>query len=217
MNQILYTKNSNYISRFKKFNFFKISLYSCIFIGILSFLVFLYFRNNFQNKEKVSRELASKYSVSLLYSNNTNIINSDLTNSDVIYNYSDFIIGLIEIKKIDLVYPILSNTDDNLLRFSPCRFSGPLPNENGNLCIAGHNYGNYAFFSKINLLENGDEIYITDLNGKKLVYEIFSKYEVPETDTSPLEYSKGIKKEVTLITCNNLNKMRIIVKAKNKA
>lgn len=211
MNQILFNKNCNYISRFKKFNFFKFLLCFCIFIGIISFLVFLYFRNVIQKKEIMSKELASKYSISLLYSSNSNFINSE-----IVSNYSDLIIGLINIPKINLIYPILSHTDDELLKFSPCRFSGPLPNKNGNLCIAGHNYGTYAFFSKINLLNNGDLIYISDLNGNKLAYEVFSSYEVPEKDTSPLLSTKDINKEITLITCNNANKMRIIVKAKNK-
>lgn len=211
MNQILFNKSSNYISRIKKFKFFRVSLFLLILISLLSIIVFVYFRNIMHKKELVSKELTSKYSISLLYSQN-----SEFTTSENASNYYSLIIGLVEIPKIKLVYPILSNTTDDLLRFSPCRFSGPLPNENGNLCIAGHNYGNYAFFSKLNLLNNGDIINISDLKGNKLTYEVFSKYEVDESDTTPLAETKGVKKEVTLITCNNANKMRIIVKAKNK-
>ena len=31
-----------------------------------------------------------------------------------------------------------------------------MPNEIGNLCIAGHNYVDYKFFSRVNELEKGD-------------------------------------------------------------
>ncbi|MBO5479456.1 MAG: sortase [Clostridia bacterium] len=37
----------------------------------------------------------------------------------------------------------------------------------GNLCIAGHNYNNYQFFSRLKKLKVGDIIYIYDLSRKK--------------------------------------------------
>lgn len=36
----------------------------------------------------------------------------------------------------------------------------------GNLCIAGHNYNNYQFFSRLKKLNIGDIIYIYDLSRK---------------------------------------------------
>ena len=56
---------------------------------------------------------------------------------------------MIEIPKIGIYYPIISEATDELLKISPCRIAGPMPNEDGNLCIAGHNYDNYKFFSKL--------------------------------------------------------------------
>ena len=124
------------------------------------------------------------------------------------------VIGIIEIPKINISYPILSESNDELLKIAPCRISGPMPNEDGNLCIAGHNYDNYKFFSKISSLENGDEIIIYDLYNNKLSYYVFNNYEVLENNLSPLETSDNNSKQITLITCNNLNSNRIIIEAK---
>ena len=56
---------------------------------------------------------------------------------------------------------------------SVCRFAGPLPNEVGNLCIAGHNYVDYKLFSRLNELELNDEITVYDLSGKNKTYKIY--------------------------------------------
>lgn len=77
------------------------------------------------------------------------------------------VIGLIEIKSIGINYPIISSYNDDLLKISPCRFYGPMPNEIGNLCIAGHNYNSYKFFSRLKKLSNGDIITIFDLSRRK--------------------------------------------------
>ena len=77
------------------------------------------------------------------------------------------VIGLIEIKSININYPIISKYNDDLLKIAPCRFYGPMPNEIGNLCIAGHNYNSYKFFSRLKNLSNGDIITIFDLSRKQ--------------------------------------------------
>ena len=70
------------------------------------------------------------------------------------------------------------------------------------------------FFSNLSLLNVDDEIYIYDNSGKKYIYLVTSFYEVHESDLSPIfDYDKSLK-ELTLVTCNNLNSNRLIVKAK---
>ena len=51
-----------------------------------------------------------------------------------------------------LIPMVISKTNDELLKLSICRYYGPMPNEIGNLCIAGHNYKNNLMFSKLNKL-----------------------------------------------------------------
>ena len=86
----------------------------------------------------------------------------------------------------------------------------------GNLCIAGHNYDNNKFFSKISTLNINDEIFIYDNSNKKFTYFVSDIYEVKSDDLSPIySYDKNTQ-QLTLITCNNLNNNRIIVRAKIK-
>ena len=122
-------------------------------------------------------------------------------------------IGVVEIPKINVNYPILSETSDALLKVSVCKFWGSDPNKVGNLCIAGHNYRNSRFFSKVPNLVVGDTIEITDLSGKTLTYSVYDKYTVDPTDVSCTTQITNGKKIVTLITCTNDNKQRVVVKA----
>ena len=128
-------------------------------------------------------------------------------------------VGRIEIPKINVNYAILAQASgDKLvdwLKVSPCMFWGVYPNEIGNCSIAGHNYRNKRFFSKVPTLKIGDRIRITDAEGKKINYTVFNKYEVDPNDTSCVEEIPGKenKRVVTIITCTNDSKKRVIVQA----
>ncbi len=124
--------------------------------------------------------------------------------------------GMIEIPKINLYYPVFSYLTEDLLRISPCKFYGDSPDVNGNICIAGHNYDNVLFFSKLSSLSENDEIFIYDNNGNQYIYLVYDIYEVLESDLSPIFDYEENEKTLTLVTCNNFNANRIIVKAKQK-
>lgn len=217
MNQILITKsnaNNNKEKKIAKINHFKGKLFKIQFILsiFLFFIAILGYFLNYQtknSKEKISKQIANNYNISKLY-------NNDNYNSTIYHqNKQTFaVIGMIEIPKINIYYPIISEANDELLKISPCRISGPMPNEDGNLCIAGHNYDNYKFFSQVSNLNKTDEIIIYDISGNKLSYKVSNVYEVLANDLSPLEMSGTAKKQVTLVTCNNFNSnTRIIIKA----
>lgn len=134
------------------------------------------------------------------------------------FNYST--IATINIPKINVNYPILDGKTDSveeteaLLKISPTKFWGPEPNEVGNFCIVGHNYRDTRFFSKVPTLENGDYIEITDESGKTVKYSVYDKYEVSPDDVSCTSQLTDGKREITLITCTNDSKLRVIVKAR---
>ena len=123
------------------------------------------------------------------------------------------IVGKIKIPSINVDYSILSETSDELLKVSVCKFWGANPNQIGNLCIAGHNYRNKRFFSKVPTLKVGDIIEITDLTKKTQKYAVYDKYTVDPTDTSCTSQITNGKKIVTLITCTDDSKQRVIVQA----
>lgn len=134
-----------------------------------------------------------------------------LTASDGTIYYT---IGVIYIPSINVNYPILSTYTDELLKIAPCRFHGPNPNEVGNLCIAGHNYKNSKFFSKVPNLQLGDKIEITDLSGRMLTYTVYDKFIVNPDELECTSQLTNGNKEITLITCTNDNKQRHIIKAR---
>ena len=143
----------------------------------------------------------------------TKVTTAKITTNGKEYEY----VGRIKIPKINVDFAILNPTDEQLvdwLKVSPCKFYGSNPNEVGNLCIAGHNYRNKKFFSKVPTLLVGDKIEITDLSNNTLTYVIYDKYTVDPEDIRCLDQVTNGKKIITLITCTNDSKQRIIVKAK---
>ena len=111
---------------------------------------------------------------------------------------SYYTIGVINIPSINVNYPILSTYTDELLKIAPCKFHGPNPNEVGNLCIAGHNYRNSKFFSKVPNLQLGDTIEITDLSGRMLTYTVYDKFIVNPDELACTSQLTNGKKEITL-------------------
>lgn len=210
MNQILYIGN-NFIKNRKKLCFFKFLL--IISITIFVFFIFYFFLtiSKIKKQEKLSSTLINSFYIDTLYSTNDDYTIITLNNSDYFS-----VIGIIKIDKLGIKYPILSTTTKSLLEISPCRFFGPYPNEVGNLCIVGHNYNNETFFSNLHLLKTGDSIEIYDSNNSHLIYKIYDIYEVLENDVSCLTQDTNGQKEITLITCNNNNGKRLIIKAKTE-
>ena len=220
MNQILFYKGindlnySNYENKKVKKKLFTLQFFISILLIVITIIIYIFYLYNINSKENMSYKLAHNYNISKLYSNNKNYhsINTYIDNG---VQYS--VIGLIEIPKINLNYPILSEINDNLLKIAPCKFYGPMPNKYGNLCIAGHNYDNYKFFSKISNLNIGDEIIIHDINGKALSYFVTDNFEVQSNELNKVIQLDNYIKQVTLITCNNYNSNRIIIKAKSES
>lgn len=205
MNQILDTnfKGKHKINkRFFKFQF----IISFILFTFFIFLL-IYYTFSRKNQEKFSKQLIENYDIYKLYSNNNSYTQTKNSSTDNLF-------GIIEIPKINLYYPVFSNISEDLLKTAPCKMYGTSPNEQGNICIAGHNYNNNMFFSKINILTVNDKIYLHDISSNKYVYKVFELSEVLESDLSPIfDYNSNFK-QLTLITCNNFNSNRIIVKAK---
>ena len=127
------------------------------------------------------------------------------------YNY----IGRIVIPKINVDYAIFDHWTYDLLTKSICKFHGGNPNEDGNLCLIGHNWRNKRFFSKVPTLENGDIVQITDLSGRTVEYEVYDNHQVDPDDVS--DTTQEVEgREVTLITCTDDSKHRVVVRCREK-
>ena len=108
-------------------------------------------------------------------------------------------------------------TNVELMKIAPYKFWGANPNEVGNLCIIGHNYRRKGvFFSDVPSLVVGDIVEIQDLSQRIIQYEVYDIHTVDPNDRSDTtQYTNG-KKEVTLITCTDDSKNRVIVKCTEK-
>lgn len=200
MNQILETKTVQ--NKLKKY--ISIFIFSIIAIIILLTIYFIKLVQNNEEKD-FSKSISQNYKVYRLYAEDTNKL-SLLKDNDIY--------GNIIIPKINVNYPFFYGISDDLLKISPCRFNGKMPNVKSNLCIAGHNYNDNRFFSKISSLTIGDEILIEDLNAKTYIYNVYDIFEVTEDELFTYVDSYKNEYELTLVTCNNINNKRIIVKAK---
>lgn len=240
MNQILITEKLYITPELKK----KKKRYKIYFIISIIFIIFLlifsiYYEYDRNKSEQVSKEILenmnnndSKTDIIMVVLNNENIAYTQKSETSFLElksdpeKYETIIDGFkctavaeITIPKVNINYPILKGETGSkeeteaLLKSSPVEFYGNGANKPGNFCVAGHNYRNEKFFSKILNLDIGDIIEI-EADNKKIEYAVYNKYEViPEDDSCTNQNTNG-KKEVTLITCTNDSKKRVIVKAR---
>lgn len=130
------------------------------------------------------------------------------------------IIGIVKIPKINIEYPILDIGDIDPesakapMKMSIIKYWGENVNDYGNLSIAGHNNKSGTMFGKTKKLEIGDIVELTDLTGQTIQYSIYDIFVTNPNDVSILLPKDENIREVTLITCTNGNKQRLILKAK---
>lgn len=150
--------------------------------------------------------------VELHTSTTTNTIDSEVTANGVSYQTE----AILDYPKLGINYPVLSEESEDLLKVSLCKYWGPNPNKVGNYCIVGHNYLSGKMFGKLSSAAIGDEITLTDLNNNKVTYVVYNRYVVEPTDVSCTSQLTNGQREITLITCTNYGKQRLVVKAREK-
>lgn len=130
------------------------------------------------------------------------------------------VIGIVNIPKIDVTYPILDidtyNPEETKepMKISIVKYWGGQVNDYGNLSIAGHNNYDGTMFGKTKHLEIGDIVELTDLTGTTIQYQIYDKFITDPNDVTILATNDNTIRETTLITCTNGNRERLILKAK---
>ena len=124
------------------------------------------------------------------------------------------VVGIINIPKINIEYPILEKTNKESLKLSITKFWGEKINQKGNVVLAGHNNLNNKMFGKIDRLENGDIIELTDSQMVTVKYQVFDKYVIDPNDIDCIFPIDENTREITLITCTHRDKNRLVVKAR---
>lgn len=125
------------------------------------------------------------------------------------------VVGLLEIPKIKIKYPILETASKRALEISIAMLETDNGvNEVGNTTILGHNYRNNMFFSKNRNLKNGDKVKITDMEGTTIEYVIYDMKYVSPSETSFMRRDTDGKREITLSTCNDDSSERLVILAR---
>ena len=184
-------------------------IFSILVISIILVIGLILITNveSYQN-EKKNEEIVEVFS------------NTDSSNKKELELEGYKIIGLIKIPEIDLEYPILemdvSNPEEakEPMKYAIVKYWGGEVNEYGNLSIAGHNNYNGTMFGKTKNLKVGDKIELTDMNDQTIEYQIYDIFKTDPNDVTILETKDKTIREVTLITCTNGNRERLILKAK---
>lgn len=170
-------------------------------------------KEHFEHNTKI---LSTQDSLEIEEEENTIVteIPKEYPKEEIIEEYKGYdVAAKLEIPQIDLETYILQNYSTKALNISVTKFWGVDANEIGNFCIAGHNFQKKNMFHNLKELEIGDKLTISDNKIGKIEYEIYEIYKVDPEDVSCLSQETNSNREVTLITCTNDSKKRIIVKA----
>lgn len=130
-------------------------------------------------------------------------------------SYSGFtILGKISIPKIGFNSVIIKENTYKAMNVGIVLSYGDAINVEGGYVLSGHNFrGQNVFFYNIKNLKPGDIVQITDTSGVRLDYTVYETLRnVDPTETSYLNDFDGY--HVTLVTCENGGKARIVVKAR---
>ena len=113
-------------------------------------------------------------------------------------------IGYLTIPRLELVLPILSTWDYDLLQVAPCRYYGSVTGND--LVLMAHNYQYH--FGNISSLATDDRLFFTDVNGITVEYtvvaqDVLSPYAVEEMVSGDYD--------LTLFTCTYGGQSRVTV------
>ena len=175
---------------------------------IVGIMLVIKYGGNYKNEKEIKNSLDSI--TETIENNNTT---NEITSADIKFKGYN-VEGIIEIPKINIKYPVIDHTDEKTMKVSVTKFWGPKPNEIGNYTIAGHNNRDGTMFGKTKRLKIGDVIKITGLNNQTIEYKIFDIYSIDPNNVSIVNSVNSDTREVTLITCTNGHKNRLITKAR---
>lgn len=117
------SKPKNKLSTFLKIQFIFSNIITIFFI-----YYFISYKISTDKQENLSQKLLNDFNISNLY-NSPNNYTSEKLHYNYNNNFSFYIIGIIEIPKINITYPIISELSDEFLKIAPCKFYGPELNE----------------------------------------------------------------------------------------
>lgn len=114
-------------------------------------------------------------------------------------------VGTVGIPSLGLLLPIQNEWGKENAKVSVCRYKGSV--YENDLIIAGHNYEEH--FGKLNQLSTGDEVVITDMNGKSFYFQVANIETLGAYDVEEMEAGDW---DLTLFTCTIGGANRVTVR-----
>lgn len=200
----------------KKIVFYKVLLVLLLVAAVIVIGLIINKHNQRKIYEDKNKEIVKEFKGYMAVQENQNTINSEEMVEPNIEFEGHKVIGIITIPKIDLEYPILDETTNATMKIAISKYWGKKVNDYGNISLAGHNNYDGTMFGKNKKLQIGDTIQLTDLLNNTVEYEIYEIFSTDPNDVSILKTETPDVREVTLITCTNGRKERLIIKAQEK-
>ena len=130
-------------------------------------------------------------------------------NSDIEMPGMDFdnhnYVAIIEIPALNVVLPVIDQWSYPDLKVAPCRYSGSA--YSNDLVIAAHNYRQH--FGRIKELDQGDEVYVVDMDGNVFAYQVAL---VETLQATAVEEMKSSDWDLTMFTCTVGGQARVTVR-----
>ncbi|MCX0355166.1 class D sortase [Clostridium perfringens] len=194
------------------------SLIALCLIGIILITTSLAFQ---YKSKKIKNDLIESYKINSEESKNEdnkieqNIDNGNSNiqvnkkNNSSVNTKNENIIGILKISSINLEAPIMLGEEN--LNYVVAKYrNSPNFGESGNVILAGHNNMKGSIFRSLHKLKIGTIVEIQS-NNKVYKYKITER-EIVEPNNPRLLSQDLSKKEITLITCTNRAKQRLIFK-----
>lgn len=116
-------------------------------------------------------------------------------------------IGILEIGALRLKLPVLDTFSYRNIKVAPARFFGSVYDDN--LILLAHNYQSH--FGKLHLLQTGDEVSFTDMDGNRFRYTVTGVEVIGGMEREKLEEGDF---DLCLFTCTLGGKNRVIVRCR---
>jgi Sortase (surface protein transpeptidase) len=123
------------------------------------------------------------------------------------------VVGVIEIEKLGLMYPIITYDRAGALLKSICHYNGPKPNEYGNTVLCSNRKQSGLFFSDIGKLKINDTVILYGSGTEGITYKLLDSFIVPADSDQILPRAfTGEVRELTIFTASSDNKQRYVYK-----
>ena len=159
-----------------------------VFVAILLLTIFFMSSKKEYELTKIEEISTDENYVNVIYEENEQL-------EEII---DENILGILTIEKIGLKAKVKEGSTEEILK----QYIGHMPETNkyeGNIGLAAHNRGSeYAYFARINELEQGDKI-VYKTKFYERTYIVNKKVVIYDTDWSYLQTTK--ENRITMITC----------------